>query len=171
VVEQITKKISKIIYTVGERLRVKNVSQFTDAEYGYRVWELTVVNYEEAEKDQCTKTLRVVHKDDLNSFHIALAELAQEAKRKQFQTIMKGGKERNMYTRYEAWRDYFDFKEQYSWVKYSYAMTTHKSQGSTVENVYVIERDLNRLSWNDEERNKLKYVAFTRASHVLRILQ
>lgn len=172
VVEKITSKVSKIVYSVGERLRVLFVNQFKDSEYGYRVWELRVVNYEEASDDQVTRTLRVIHKDDMDYYDAALTELAQLSKEKELKMMNgKDGKPRPMYTKFEAWKDYFAFKDQYSWVKYSYAMTTHKSQGSTVERVYVVERDLNKLSWNDEERNKLKYVAFTRASHILRILQ
>jgi hypothetical protein len=172
VTEKITSKVSKIVYTVGERLRVLFVNQFTDSEYGYRVWELRVVNYEEDSDDQVTKTLRVIHKDDMDSYNSALTELAQLSKEKELKMMNgKDGKPRPMYTKFEAWKDYFAFKEQYSLVKYSYAMTTHTSQGSTVERVYVVERDLNKLTWNDEERNKLKYVAFTRASHILRILQ
>jgi exodeoxyribonuclease-5 len=172
VVEKITSKVSKIVYAVGERLRVLFVNQFTDSEYGYRVWELRVVNYEEETDEQVTKTLRIIHKDDIPYYDAALTELAQLSKEKELKMMNgKDGKPRPMYTKFEAWKDYFAFKEQYSWVKYSYAMTTHKSQGSTVERVYVVERDLNKLTWNDEERNKLKYVAFTRASHILRILQ
>jgi ATP-dependent exoDNAse (exonuclease V) alpha subunit len=78
---------------------------------------------------------------------------------------------RNAYTKSEAWSGYFNFKEGYSWVKYSYCLTSHKSQGSTVKKVYVVERDLNRLTWDDKQRNQLKYVAFTRASNKLNILQ
>ena len=49
-------------------------------------------------------------------------------------------------------------------------MTTHRSQGSTVENIFAVERDLNILTWDDELRNKLKYVAFSRAAKQLNIL-
>lgn len=127
IVEKITSKVSKIIYTVGERLRVLAVNMFTDAEYGYRVWELRVVNYEETPDEQITKTVRVIHKDDMDRYHSALTELAQEAKEKSLK-VMNGrdGKPRPIYTKYEAWKDYFAFKEQYAWIKYSYALTTHK---------------------------------------------
>jgi hypothetical protein len=54
---------------------------------------------------------------------------------------------------------------------YANGIYVHNSQGSTVKKVYVVERDLNRLTWDDVQRNQLKYVAFTRASNKLNILQ
>lgn len=47
---------------------------------------------------------------------------------------------------------------------YGYFISIHKSQGSTYKYVAILERDLN-LNWDIVERNKLKYVAFSRASN------
>ena len=47
---------------------------------------------------------------------------------------------------------------------YGYFISVHKSQGSTYKYVAILERDLN-LNWDVVERNKLKYVAFSRASN------
>lgn len=58
---------------------------------------------------------------------------------------------------------------------YGYAHTAHKSQGSTYENVFIDEKNFDKLTdcWNDrynayingtKEKNQLKYVAYTRAS-------
>lgn len=44
---------------------------------------------------------------------------------------------------------------------YGYAQTCHKSQGSTYEHVFVLEDDING-NWMVNERNQIKYVAFTR---------
>ena len=77
------------------------------------------------------------------------------------------------------------FADQYMVVEkdisYGYAVTAHKSQGSTYENSYVDENDFKKISnkWNYrlhaeenrcKERNQLKYVAYTRASKNLRIV-
>jgi ATP-dependent exoDNAse (exonuclease V) alpha subunit len=45
----------------------------------------------------------------------------------------------------------------------------HKSQGSTIRNVFVDETD---IDWVDDDlmRNRLKYTAFTRASERLTVL-
>jgi len=172
ITERINSKVSKIIYNAGQRLRVLNVDTSVDGEYGFRIWDLRVINYEDPEEDQVKKVISVVHKEDVELYYGALGQLASKAKSRLIKQIPdKNGTMKNAYTKAEAWTEYFNFKEGYSWVKYSYAMTTHKSQGSTVKKVYVVERDLNRLTWDDVQRNQLKYVAFTRASNKLNILQ
>jgi len=172
ITERINSKVSKIIYNAGQRLRVLSVDTSIEDEYGFRVWDLRVVNYEDPVEDQEKRTISVIYKEDVDLYYAVLTELATEAKMKMLKQIPdRNGVMKNAYTKAEAWAAYFRFKEGYSWVKYSYSMTVHKSQGSTVRNVYVVERDLNLLKWDDEERNKLKYVAFTRASNTLRILQ
>lgn len=172
VTERINAKVSKIIYNAGQRLRVLDVSTSADDEYGFRIWDLRVVNYEDPVADQVKRTISVIFKEDVNLYYAALTELANKAKSKLLKQIPgKDGTMRNAYTKSEAWSGYFNFKEGYSWVKYSYCLTSHKSQGSTVKKVYVVERDLNRLTWDDKQRNQLKYVAFTRASNKLNILQ
>lgn len=44
---------------------------------------------------------------------------------------------------------------------YGYAITGHKSQGSTYSHVFVMENDINE-NWVIKERNQIKYVALTR---------
>lgn len=44
---------------------------------------------------------------------------------------------------------------------YAYAITAHKSQGSTYSHVFVMENDINE-NWVLKERNQLKYTALTR---------
>lgn len=169
VMVKINKFVTDILFTVGERLRVKNARVMKDPEHGFRVWDLSVVNYEAKQPKQ--HKIKVVHEDDAHLYKATLSELAVEAKERELMMTIRKGKEVRRYTKGEAWSHYYKFKNEFSWVKYSYAMTTHKSQGSTIERVYVIERDMNRLTWNDIIRNKLKYTAFTRASKLLRILQ
>ena len=64
---------------------------------------------------------------------------------------------------------------------YGYAITAHKSQGSTYENVVVDEMDFQKISnkWNYKydkmemrikEKNQLRYVAYTRAKTNLFLL-
>lgn len=170
VMVKINKYVTDVLFTVGERLRVKSATIIQDPEYGFRVWDLSVVNYED--KKPKHHKIKVVHQDDFDLYRATLNELAIEAKDKVSQkTVDRNGKERFLYNKGEAWKGFYKFKNEFSWLKYSYAMTTHRSQGSTIERVYVIERDLNRLTWNNTIRNKLKYTAFTRASKLLRILQ
>ena len=52
---------------------------------------------------------------------------------------------------------------------YGYAITGHKSQGSTYTHVFVMENDIND-NWILKERNQIKYVAFTRPTTTATIL-
>jgi exodeoxyribonuclease-5 len=52
---------------------------------------------------------------------------------------------------------------------YGYAITGHKSQGSTYTHVFVIETDIND-NWVLKERNQIKYVALTRPSMTATVL-
>jgi hypothetical protein len=77
------------------------------------------------------------------------------------------------------------FADQYMVVEkdiyYGYAITAHKSQGSTYDCAYVDDSDFDRIvdRWNyrlraletrQKEKNQLKYVAYTRASKKLNII-
>lgn len=160
--------VKKIELTVGERIKVRSATLIDDCELGMDIWDLTVIkNGDEYEQEI---KLKVVAKDSQDRYITILHALADSAKMKLSETRLENGKRKHVYNGGEAWREYYAFKERYCRLKYSYAMTTHTSQGATVERVYVIERDLNILSWNDVIRNKLKYTAFTRASKLLRVL-
>ena len=78
---------------------------------------------------------------------------------------------------YRMWKGYYTFKNQFVLkedltingtlvskdIDYGYAITVHKSQGSTYENVAVILADINQ-NRIDQERRKLAYVALSRTS-------
>lgn len=83
------------------------------------------------------------------------------------------------------WREYYNFKDKYHLLQdivdgrgklilrkdldYSYALTVHKSQGSTYNLVFVDMPDINKNS-NHLERNKLKYVAMSRPRQSVYVL-
>ncbi len=68
--------------------------------------------------------------------------------------------------RAKAWRDYITFKECVICVDFPYAMTVHKSQGSTFDTVYLDSQDLNICADKDYKTYlKLMYVALSRASN------
>jgi exodeoxyribonuclease-5 len=64
------------------------------------------------------------------------------------------------------WRDYFEFIEQFADLTYNHALTVHKSQGSTYEQVIVNIKNLN-INQNEKEKKRLLYTAVTRASKLL----
>jgi GTPase SAR1 family protein len=61
------------------------------------------------------------------------------------------------------WQAFYALKNQFHNVDYCYAMTVHKSQGSTFQNVFVALSDI-FINKKVVERNQLYYVAVTRAS-------
>jgi len=66
----------------------------------------------------------------------------------------------------KVWVSYYSFLKQSANLNYGYALTVHKSQGSTYENVFLIESDLN-FNRNIIERNRIKYTGYTRCSKKL----
>jgi len=68
--------------------------------------------------------------------------------------------------RAKAWRDYLTFKECVICLDFPYAMTVHKSQGSTYDTVIVDTQDLYKCaSINFTLYLKLMYTAISRASN------
>jgi len=68
-----------------------------------------------------------------------------------------------------AWRDFWFMKKSFADVSYNYALSLHLSQGSTFQNVVVLEYNTHIQS-RIIERNKLIYTGCTRPSDRLYIL-
>jgi ATP-dependent exoDNAse (exonuclease V) alpha subunit len=68
----------------------------------------------------------------------------------------------------EAWVMYYGLIEMFLEVKYQYSMTIHKSQGSSMSNVYVDTNDIDYI--DDDTLLRLFYVASTRARDTVNIL-
>lgn len=69
---------------------------------------------------------------------------------------------RSITTRKEAWVEYYNHVHISAPVTYAYALTTHRAQGSTFDNVFVSHRDIMRNP-RQVERLKCLYVSLTRA--------
>ncbi len=68
--------------------------------------------------------------------------------------------------RSEAWKDYLAFKSNVICIDFNHAMTVHKSQGSTYENVFIDMEDIGKCADRDYQLYlKLLYVAMSRASN------
>lgn len=105
------------------------------------------------------KEIKVLHEDSEEDFKKYLINIRNLAKAETNKAIKK-----------QLWRKYYDTKSWYAVVKYNYAITAHKSQGSTYDNVFVIEYDIDK-NGKIVERNRIKYTAFTRTRFNLFILQ
>ena len=144
-------------YTTGERLRIESAELCDDVNLGIKYWSLDVVNYEAPSASRVSRQIEVVHQNYIVQYRELLTKAAQKSK----QMVIQLGSKR------DAWKPFFALKNRFSKIKYIYAITVHTSQGSTFKNVFVVNADMDKLRWNHVERNKLKYVAFTRASNNL----
>lgn len=104
------------------------------------------------------KRIDVVHESHEIIFRKMLEKLANEAKE-----LPKGQK------RINAWKNYYETKEMFAEVKYNYAITAHKSQGSTYTNAFVIATDILQNQKDDESR-RILYTSCTRPKERLYII-
>lgn len=93
----------------------------------------------------------VVHEDSLADLDKIQNALAWLAKKEPKGSVTAGQK----------WKEFFNFKRRYADVKYNYAITAHKSQGSTYDNVIVMAYDITK-NRNVVERNRILYTACSR---------
>ena len=130
-------------YYTNEELKVKEL----------RVDELSILTPDEhREVFTCyfiNSDVRIIHEDSEYRYEIVRKRLRKKAKENKI-----------------SWREYYGFTGLFAKFKYNHAITVHKSQGSTYENVIVNLRDIFKNT-NTEERTRLLYTAITRASKLL----
>jgi hypothetical protein len=131
----------EIILSTSSECRVVKVDRALRA--NYQCWHLTVMTDEEFEYD-----LYVLKGEERDRYLQALNDLEQKAR--------QNWTSRN-------WKAYFYFKQQFASLDYGYAITIHKSQGSTFQNVFVVDRDIDHNP-NREEAAQCRYVAYSRAA-------
>jgi len=155
---------------------LKNKAVFLEDVYNYCGKIMTEADLKQAQPLLFTKVKEVI---DTTTKAISVSDLTDKL-RDTYGEIIEGRLIDN-----KPFADGEVFADQYMVVEkdiyYGYAMTAHKSQGSTYDSVYVDENDFNKISdrWNYKlramehrfkEKNQLKYVACTRASKKLRII-
>ncbi len=156
------------VYANGERLEVVEAEKYTEQETNIVCWSLLVDNYLAPSNKRELRHIKVVAAEGLPTYIALKRQLIGKAKTLCAEVDPITG--RPVHNRHEVWQEYYDFINSFCYVNYSYAMTIHKAQGSTIDNVYVVEKDINICDWDILQRNKLKYTAFTRAAKNLHIL-
>lgn len=106
------------------------------------------------------KTIRIIHEDSDDDYKLILNHLADLAK----------AEVRGSWKAASAWQTFYKVQEVFADVSYNYAITAHKSQGSTYVNTIVMEEDMDK-NRKIEERNRIKYTAFTRPSKQLFVIR
>jgi exodeoxyribonuclease V len=135
--------------------KINETFKYYDTKVEYEV--LNVVG--ELVKKQCR--IHILHEDDREKFTRLLEQHKQA-------TLKADGR-----TKGQMWQRFYRVQEVFAKVKYNYAITAHKSQGSTYDNVFMLEFDIDKNAnpKKREERNRIKYVAATRSRHKLFIIQ
>ncbi len=166
-----------VIINNSEEYIINDIVNYTDATYGLKGYS---IRFQMVNGGQITKPMFVIN--HLDKFTVMkyikiLDDLSRDAK-------MAGGG-----TRANKWKKYYDFKNNYLIAQnivrndkiaysrdldYGFALTSHKSQGSTYENVFVDATDIifsatGQPYGNINETLRRLYVACSRTSNELTI--
>lgn len=156
----------RLFLNTSEELTVTNVhletltKKIATHSLTYSAWVLTV-SYSDLKGNDCEDFIYVIHESSEEDYHKMVSTLRKRA---------IDHKLSNPETRKKAWVDYFNCLKWSAQTAYNYAITGHKAQGSTYENVLIIEDDIDR-NRKTLERNRIKYTAYSRASKLLHILR
>lgn len=162
----VVKRVDVIDYPIPYRM--KSIKTIFD--------QLGANSEEELEREMKTWICKVysvtlTNADGMNFDTIVLHEDSEEM----FKTIQNEMKHiaknhSDQYARKEMWKQFYAMQRKFAWVKYNYCITAHKAQGSTYDYSLSMEWDIDQ-NWVNEERNRIRYVAATRARHKLFIVK
>lgn len=143
-------------YVNEKEIIINNSEEFTVikirksvSEDNYNIWQLQVLD-----STDTTHWLQVIAESSIKNYQTNLRYLADEARMKQM-TKCKN-----------PWADYWQHKNRYASVNYAYTITSHRSQGSTFNNVFVAQNDI-FCNPNLPERYRSLYVSYSRTSERL----
>jgi hypothetical protein len=100
----------------------------------------------------------------------ALQQMATAAKRVKQQSFSDKANSRRL--REEAsqrWKEYWSLREEFTLVRFAYAFTAHRAQGSSISKTYVDVRDI-LANPDPDEKLECLYVSGTRARTTMRVL-
>lgn len=135
-------------------IQIKDIDDTDVDEYGIHTLylETTGTAYSVTGQEIKDCTIQVVSRQDIGKYNQKLAELASVAKRQTNRALKK-----------QAWKEFWEYKGRYADVDFGYAITAHKSQGSTYDIVVVDEKDIMGTSaTSNQEKSELIYTALTR---------
>ena len=140
----------ELIFQNGEEVEIQSTKLTQDVSTGLWYW-------------RC--------KGDFRMFNV-LDPSSETAYKEKIKALADAANAAKGYDRREAWKKFFKLQTRFGFIKYAYASTLHKLQGSTYESMYFDMRDLTRFYKIDPDNVlRLMYVAITRASENLNILR
>lgn len=138
----------------SSEIQIKSIQDTDVDEFGVHTLYLETngTAYTRTGNEQKDCVIQVVSRNDIGLYNQKLQELASYAKRQTNRALKK-----------QAWSDFWEYKGRYADVDFGYAITAHKSQGSTYDIVVVDEKDImGTSSTSNQEKSELIYTALTR---------
>lgn len=173
--ETIVDEFNSPIISNSEEYIVKDLVNYTDVKYGFKGF---LIKFQLVNGGTITKPLFVLDHKDAFTIQMYVKEIEQ---------LLNSAKTANMANRSRKWSEYFAFKSKYLLatnikrgtqiiyqrdIDYAFALTSHKSQGSTYENVFIDLNDMlydsyGKLYNNYDDILRRIYVACSRAKKQL----
>lgn len=138
----------------SSEIQIKSIQDEDTDEFGVHTLYLETngTAYTRTGNEQKDCVIQVVSRNDIGLYNHKLQELASYAKRQTNRALKK-----------QAWSDFWEYKGRYADVDFGYAITAHKSQGSTYDIVVVDEKDImGTTATSNQEKSELIYTALTR---------
>lgn len=138
----------------SSEIQIKGIQDTDVDEFGVNTLYLETngIAYTRTGNEQKDCVIQVVSRNDIGLYNQKLQELASQAKRQTNKVLKR-----------QMWRDFWEYKGRYADVDFGYAITAHKSQGSTYDIVVVDEKDIMGTSaTSNQEKSELIYTALTR---------
>lgn len=138
----------------SSEIQIKSIQDEDTDEFGVHTLYLETngTAYTRTGNEQKDCVIQVVSRNDIGLYNQKLQELASYAKRQTNRALKK-----------QAWSDFWEYKGRYADVDFGYAITAHKSQGSTYDIVVVDEKDImSTTATSNQEKSELIYTALTR---------
>lgn len=138
----------------SSEIQIKSIQDEDTDEFGVHTLYLETngTAYTRTSNEQKDCVIQVVSRNDIGLYNQKLQELASYAKRQTNRALKK-----------QAWGDFWEYKGRYADVDFGYAITAHKSQGSTYDIVVVDEKDImGTTATSNQEKSELIYTALTR---------
>lgn len=138
----------------SSEIQIKSIQDTDVDEFGVHTLYLETngTAYTRTGNEQKDCVIQVVSRNDIGLYNQKLQELASRAKRQTNRALKR-----------QAWGDFWEYKGRYADVDFGYAITAHKSQGSTYDIVVVDEKDImGTTATSNQEKSELIYTALTR---------
>ena len=138
----------------SSEIQIKSIQDTDVDEFGVHTLYLETngTAYTRTGNEQKDCVIQVVSRNDIGLYNQKLQELASRAKRQTNRVLKR-----------QAWGGFWEYKGRYADVDFGYAITAHKSQGSTYDIVVVDEKDImGTTATSNQEKSELIYTALTR---------